>query len=52
MNEETITCFHCRDTLYPGDTYYTFGGETYCPDCMDAIIARHRHTVGETDDRI
>lgn len=49
---ETVTCRHCGDILYPGDTYYTHNGDPYCPNCMDAIVASHRHTVGETIDRI
>lgn len=49
---ETVTCYHCRDILYPGDEYYEFAGEPYCPDCMDAIIRDHRRTVGDVIDRI
>lgn len=49
---ETVICRHCQETMEEGDTYFSYMGETYCPDCMDAIINDHRHVVGEHTDRI
>lgn len=52
MDEETITCRHCGEILYPGETYYFWDGNDYCPDCFLGIIADHKRTVSETVERI
>ena len=49
---ETVICRHCRDKLEEGDVFYYYQGETYCPDCMEAIVNAHRHVVGEAIDLI
>ena len=52
MEEETVTCRHCGEIMYPGEHYYFWNGDEYCPECMDAIVYDHKRTVGDTIDRI
>ena len=34
--EETLICCECGEEL-SGEEAYSFGGEHYCPDCLDEV---------------
>ena len=47
------SCRHCRETFFPGDSYYAVPGfGCFCPDCMEALAASWRVTEGENGDRL
>lgn len=44
---DCLFCSRCKDTLMPGDEYFSMGEEILCEDCMDGVLRQMRKVVGE-----
>ena len=54
MQQTVVTsCRRCGEAFYPGDTRYDVPGlGSWCPDCMEGLLARWRRREGDVVDRI